>query len=325
MLHAIKVLQKLHQSLNHMYKVTSRWPHQDSIKVEWNLGKRCNYDCSYCPSIIHDNTSEHTDLDILKNTVDRLLELDRPVRLSFTGGEPCIHPRFEELVNYAKNQGISWISATTNGTRTSQWYAEQRVNHYVFSLHFEHDWQRVINTIILLSYQSQHEVKQFMVNVMAHHDYMEQVKIAVEKLQYAQVPYVIRRIRWTEDDHNVFDDLRYNLNDLEWILERESTVKANCVVDDDPVKMYHANDIIKLHLNKYKGWTCAAGIESLMINWDGEVHRATCRVGGSLGNIYTGSFAIPTEPITCTRDNCTCAADIPITKCAPIQGTSDQS
>ena len=164
-----------------------------------------------------------------------------------------------------------------------------------------------------------------MVNVMAHHDFMKEVKVAVEKLQHTHIPYVIRRIRWTEDDHNVFDDLRYNLNDLEWILERESTVTANCVIDDDPVKMYHANDIIKLHMNEYQGWTCSAGIESLMINWDGEVHRATCRVGGSLGNIYTGDFTIPTEPVVCTRNNCTCAADIPLTKYAPIQGTSEQS
>ena len=51
-----------------------------------------------------------------------------------------------------------------------------------------------------------------------------------------------------------------------------------------------------------------------MINWDGEVHRATCRVGGSLGNIYTGTFAAPVDSITCTRDWCTCAADIPLTK-----------
>ena len=67
-------------------------------------------------------------------------------------------------------------------------------------------------------------------------------------------------------------------------------------------------------MNNFKGWSCNAGLESLMINWDGEVHRATCRVGGSLGNIYTGTFDIPTEPVKCTRDWCTCAADIPLTK-----------
>ena len=50
-----------------MFKVEHLYPHiQQSVKVEWNLGKRCNYDCSYCPPVIHDNTSPHTDIQILK-------------------------------------------------------------------------------------------------------------------------------------------------------------------------------------------------------------------------------------------------------------------
>ena len=76
----------------------------------------------------------------------------------------------------------------------------------------------------------------------------------------------------------------------------------------------NVNDLLINKTNAFKGWTCHAGLESLMINWDGDVHRATCRVGGSLGNIYKGSFKKPTETITCTRDWCTCAADINITK-----------
>jgi len=79
-------------------------------------------------------------------------------------------------------------------------------------------------------------------------------------------------------------------------------------------KYIHANDIIKHNQNQFEGWSCSAGIESLMINWDGDVHRATCRVGGSLGNIYQNTFEVPTEWVTCTRKWCTCAADIPLSK-----------
>ena len=68
MQHEIRVSQMSHLSSIPMYKITSRWPHQGSIKIEWNLGKRCNFDCSYCPSEIHDNTSPHTDIEILKKT-----------------------------------------------------------------------------------------------------------------------------------------------------------------------------------------------------------------------------------------------------------------
>jgi MoaA/NifB/PqqE/SkfB family radical SAM enzyme len=292
-----------------MFKVTSRWPHQDSVKIEWNLGKRCNYDCTYCPKEIHDNSSPHTDISILKAAVDKLITLKKPLRISFTGGEPSVHPKFDELLHHC-TPSVSWVSVTTNGTRTPEWYSKQPISSYVFSLHFEYDYKRVVDTILRV-FELGWKRDRMMVNIMAHHKYMKEVKDAVNSLKYYAIPYVIRRVRWTDGDHDIFDDLRYDQLDLDWILEHQATVQPNTLIDED---MYHANDVIKLHLNQFKGWSCNAGIESLMINWDGEVHRATCRVGGSLGNIYTGTFEVPTEPIICDRNFCTCAADIPLTK-----------
>lgn len=292
-----------------MYKISSRWPHQNSIKIEWNLGKRCNYDCSYCPGSIHDNTSLHTNIETLKSTIDHLMILGKPIRLSFTGGEPTVHPRFEDLIRYAKHVGISWISVTTNGTRPYEFYSKLPVDQYVFSIHLEYDWMRVINTLTKLA--GLRDLK-LIGQIMAHHDYIGNAKVVRGMLNEKQIPNTVRRIRWTEGDHDLFDDMRYHPDDLNWIKEQDATVEGNCVIDDSQIM--HANDIIKLHLNQYKGWSCSAGIESLMINWDGEVHRATCRVGGSLGNIYQGTFVPSYEPVICTRDWCTCAADIPLTK-----------
>jgi MoaA/NifB/PqqE/SkfB family radical SAM enzyme len=291
-----------------MYKVTSIYPHQDKIKVEWNLGKRCNYDCAYCPSEIHDNVSPHTDINMLYRAVDKLVATG-DIRLSFTGGEPCVHPMFGELVSYAKSSGIKFISVTTNGTRRSDYYVALDVDQYVFSLHFEPDWRRVLDTIIEVHKTSHRYV---MVNLMAHQDKMDLAKEAVALLTLSNVPYVVRRIRWSQGVQDVFNDEKYTTDDLDWIISNTATVKPNTIIDD--VDKYHANDIIKLHLNKYHGWKCNAGIESLMINWDGDVHRATCRVGGVLGNIYKGSFFQNPEPVICTREYCTCAADIPLTK-----------
>lgn len=300
-----------------MRNVTSRWPHQESIKVEWNLGKRCNYDCSYCPSSIHDNNSPHTDIQVLMNAVDKLASLNKAVRLSFTGGEPCVHPDFALLVKYAKHKGISWISVTTNGTRPYEFYDSLPVDQYVFSIHFEFNWQRVITTLRKLR---DHTKIKLVGQLMAHHDYMSDVKIIKEVLYNDDIPYTVRRIRWTQGDHDLFDDMRYHPDDLAWIKEQDSTVQGNCVINSDTnLQIIHANDIIKLHMNKFKDWTCYAGLESLMINWDGEVHRATCRVGGSLGNIYQGTFLKPIDPILCDRNFCTCAADIPLTKYAPLK------
>ena len=298
-----------------MFKVTSRWPHQNSVKVEWNLGKRCNYDCSYCPSSIHDNTSAHTDIEVLKATVDKLMTLGKPIRLSFTGGEPTVHPKFKELLQYCKHVGISWISVTTNGTLPAEFYTTLPVDQLVFSVHFEYDWMRIGNTLMKVSDKSNVNI---IAQLMAHHSHMTYVKAVHGALKAHGIPITVRRIRWTEGDHDLFDDMRYHPDDLIWIKEQDATVKENTVIflkeEPDMPRLKHANDVIKLHLNQYKGWTCNAGIESLMINWDGEVHRATCRVGGSLGNVYNDTFVTPSDPIVCDRNFCTCASDIPLTK-----------
>ena len=298
-----------------MYSVESRWGHQNSIHVEWNIGKRCNLDCAYCPAEIHDNFSPHTDLDIMVNTIYELEKISKPIRLSLTGGEPTVHPKINDILECARER-LQWLSVTTNGLRSSEWYIKQPVNQWVFSLHFDNEHsQRAAENIVRYSQLLDMEgmPAMFQVNLMAHHEHMDAVRAAANLLEGHNVPYVCRRIRWTEaDDREWFDDMRYKEKDLEWILSKTATVKANCVIDGKDI--LHANDVIKHNLNQFEGWSCNAGLESLMINWDGEVHRATCRVGGSLGNIYKGTFELPIDSITCTRKWCTCAADIPLTK-----------
>jgi MoaA/NifB/PqqE/SkfB family radical SAM enzyme len=237
------------------------------------------------------------------------MTLGKPIRLGFTGGEPCVHPKFKELIQYCNHVGISWISVTTNGTLPYEFYISLPVDQLVFSIHLEYDWKRVFNTIESVVDCGATKV---IAQIMAHHDHMPAVLQLRAKCLLAEIPSTVRRIRWTEGDHDLFDDMRYNLRDLEWIKEQDATVQGNCVIDN--TQIIHSNDVIKLHLNKFKDWTCNVGIESLMINWDGEVHRATCRVGGSLGNIYEDTFIAPIDPIICDRNFCTCSADIPITK-----------
>lgn len=293
-----------------MFKVENRWPHYyDSCKIEWNLGKRCNLDCTYCPSEIHDNYSPHTDISVLENAVQAISNIPN-VRVSLTGGEPCVHPKIESLLWYMRPR-IKWINVTTNATRTSRFYEGLPVDHLVFSLHFEDTkWKDRLSTILEFDEFNNQKIP-YNIHIMAHHDHMKSVIDSCLALQSRNIPYSVRRIRWTEK-HDWFNDLKYNAKDLEWILSQKSTAKENTLIDEK--ELAHANDLIKENRNQFKGWNCRAGIESLMINWDGEVYRATCRVGKSLGNIYTGTFKKPEDPVICTRNWCTCAADVNITK-----------
>jgi len=295
-----------------MYKITSSWPHQDQIKVEWNLGKRCNLDCTYCPAEIHDNHSKHTDIAMLKSTVDVLSQLGK-IRISLTGGEPCVHPHIEELLVHMKQMKIGWINVTTNGTRTVEFYQnilENYINHIVFSVHFESDWWKVINTIIKVYKQSTN--KNVLVHMMMLPGRLKDVKDACKALLEHNISYALRPIRWTKTHDDFEDMIHYSEEEKEFLAVSNHTPPKNILVDD--TVSCNVNDLLINKTNQFKGWSCMAGVESLMINWDGAVHRATCRVGGNLGNIYHGKFEMPKDPIICTRNWCTCAADIAITK-----------
>jgi MoaA/NifB/PqqE/SkfB family radical SAM enzyme len=167
-----KTFLQLIQSLDRMFKVESRWGHHTSIHVEWNIGKRCNLDCAYCPAEIHDNFSPHTDLDVMVNTIYELEKIGKPIRLSLTGGEPTVHPKINKILECAKAR-LEWISVTTNGLRPAEWYIKQPVNQWVFSLHFDNEYnRRVAENIVkytqLLDMEGMPTL--FQVNLMAHHE-----------------------------------------------------------------------------------------------------------------------------------------------------------
>jgi MoaA/NifB/PqqE/SkfB family radical SAM enzyme len=234
------------------------------------------------------------------------------VRISLTGGEPCVHPHIEQLLQHAKNK-ISWINVTTNGTRTLEFYQnilENYINHIVFSVHLESDWCRVINTIIKVNKQSSN--KNVLVHMMMLPGRLKDVKDACEALLDEDIRYALRPIRWTKTHDDFEDMIHYSEEEKEFLAVSNHTPPKNTLIDN--TVECNVNDLLINKTNQFLGWSCMAGVESLMINWDGEVHRATCRVGGSLGNIYQGTFAKPTDPIDCTRKWCTCAADINITK-----------
>ena len=141
-----------------MYKVASRWPHQQSVKVEWNLGKRCNYDCSYCPVHRHDNFSPHASLEELKKNADfvfKYISLYMKYRhykeasISFTGGEPTVNPNFIPFIKYLnekyqadyKSRFNCTFALTSNGAMSEKMADAivENFSHITISYHTEAD------------------------------------------------------------------------------------------------------------------------------------------------------------------------------------------
>lgn len=87
-------------------------PKQLLKEIIFEITKRCNLGCVNCP-----NPDKHTvDIDYItvKRTVDKIVKLGvKNVR--FTGGEPLLHNKIEEMIIYAKNRGC-YVTLNTNAT-----------------------------------------------------------------------------------------------------------------------------------------------------------------------------------------------------------------
>lgn len=115
------------------------------IAVSWNLGKRCNYDCSYCSPAIHDWTSAHHGLDLVIDTIEQINSWaqaqNKKFIMSLTGGEPFVHPEIIQMlarIRQASNYGQQ-LTVTSNGSVPLELYqtALTFVSHLTLSLHLE--------------------------------------------------------------------------------------------------------------------------------------------------------------------------------------------
>lgn len=57
-------------------------------------------------------------------------------------------------------------------------------------------------------------------------------------------------------------------------------------------------------LNYFQGWKCWVGKETLFVEDEGSIYRATCAVGGKIGNVFE-DFELPQDPVVCTSLRCT--------------------
>lgn len=89
------------------------------FNVQWDLSRRCNFDCSYCWPTSHNKTDRWVPLVVLRQVVDKIIgQFGGTVQFNFAGGEPTLHPAFIELCEYIWGKGHR-IHVQTNGTMGS--------------------------------------------------------------------------------------------------------------------------------------------------------------------------------------------------------------
>jgi molybdenum cofactor biosynthesis enzyme MoaA len=171
------------------------------IALTWMIGPRCNYDCMYCPTDWHDDSSPHPELDKLKlvwkSFYNKTHSLNLPYKITFSGGEVTANKSFLPLVEHIKNCEPAEIFVTTNGSASLRYYKDlaKLVNGISFSVHSEHIneeefFKKVleINTVMVRPERSCH------VNIMDEFWNKDRIQLYAKWLEKNHISYSVNLI-----------------------------------------------------------------------------------------------------------------------------------
>ena len=203
-----------------------------SFEVTWDLGLRCNFDCTYCPSHRHNNTSPHASLETLiktskfvfdyKKIMQSYMTYNRQWNIGFTGGEPTANPNFLAMCEYIHNQGDPdvVVDVTTNGAIGEKYCKRliDNVDSITVSYHSEVD-QKTKDRVVDRIYQLKESNVRHKVNLMFHakEEYFNECIDLVGKFTRDNIKFVPRIIgesydndkynhRYTPEQHKWFRD-----------------------------------------------------------------------------------------------------------------------
>jgi organic radical activating enzyme len=294
--------------------------------VDWTLGNCCNYACSYCPAGLHDGSIAWPALMEVRRFVERVSghyrRMGREVLFQFTGGEPTVYPRFLELLACVKGCGCR-AGVISNGSRTLRWWGEARalldqvvLTHHVEFVELEH--------FIAVARCVAGAVRTH-VNVTMHPGRFDQCVAAAERIaaECADVTLTLKPLLvgfgaemypYTAGQREVIERRRFEIRRTRAIEETRGLMRMT--YDDGASELVKPAQLIVRGLNRFKGWSCEAGMELLAIDARGRVFRGLCREGGMVGRISDEEIALPRGAVTCTLERCHCATDLMTTRCS---------
>jgi organic radical activating enzyme len=295
-----------------------------TLKIIWQLTNACTYACEYCPEELH--TGKSIDIDI--NSLRMFFEMfsDRKVVLTITGGEPTIHPQFLEIAKLLKDLNIKTI-VDSNLSRSLRFYEESAslIDNWCITLHPS---QHILDIEKIKALAAESFTVVYVMMDPLHWNTaiqwwhilkdVENIKLTVLKPvdNWAGAKY--KGVFTKEQQHflsttvpvyTMSDERMDQLHKMEWLSDLGSTVQYQ----DGTADTLDSDALMKQGLNKFKGWSCNAGNEVMVLSDSGNVSMATCGVA-NLGHWSNINIDDIKQPVICPRDYCYCGTDIKASK-----------
>ena len=299
--------------------------HESWFVVNWCLGNTCNFKCSYCPSALHDGSIGWPELETIKKFILTVKEQvqRKNIYFEFTGGEVTTYRHFAEVCKYCTELGIK-VGLISNGSRTLRYWEEnkQYFDHVCLSFHPEFaDEEHYINVVKTI-----HNDVRTHVNIMMDPDRFDYCYAVANKIK--NITNISIALQPLIHD---FGDTMYDYPPAQQnILDKQHQLIVKYIKFDKQVDYYRgamseiypdgtsivksAHHFINDKTNNWYGWKCWSGVEQLIVDMDGSLHRGWCKVGGKIGHITDENLMLPIRPVICDKTMCHCNFDIMSTK-----------
>ena len=286
----------------------------DTFKISWKMTNWCNYRCSYCyMSKSVSETITNTPIEQLLKIaceLDNIIEKQangRNITLHLIGGEVGYFDLIK-ILDCIKSKQLSQVIIATNfSSSIKYWY---KLLQYCNN---RNCWLNIIASL---------HIEQCNIE-----DFIKKVKIMGK---HARIKCVI-------NDNNVkqYKEIFSNLKGIiiQPTLERNSVNENSSIAKETKEYIDYLNSKLDKSIVPYyyiitksgkripfysnieminniegggfdpEGFECTAGLDGVRIDIDGSLRRAGCQWCGKkenwLGNLITGEYILPTEPIIC--------------------------
>jgi organic radical activating enzyme len=299
---------------------------QDSktLRIEFMIGNTCNHKCWYC--FTGSNEGDYRWSDDFDTTVNNLFHLldhykkynKERFEIHIVGGEPTLWPELGKFAKIIKENYNSWISISSNGSRTLRWWEQysQYFDDIMISVHHQYADVDHIIQVCDIAYK-----KGPVVNAMVLMDPFAWDKCIdiISKLKTSKKRWFILAMEVMHDTINYTDEQKRFISKPNkrfpnpfWLLKKLKNLKRDpkVVFDNGKKKTVNRNWLGLNNHTNFKGWLCNIGVDNLYIDKDGRITGACRTVLFENYNLYDPNFVTKFNPVIkpkiCDRSFCGC-------------------
>ena len=306
------------------------------FSVSWILARFCNYNCSYCWPYARSSIPDHRSLDVYTRTIDEIKRQAREngftdFHFSFSGGEPTAYKHFDKIIKYYASDIDPLYQSfhmTSNCSPGFKW------------------WDRFIPVLKTL--------KRASITASFHAEFADEQEFGDKLVNLIEngIYVTINQVMVPESFYDYYDRCsRFYERGINVTLKPQSDPTASFVVSGYTPEMVdimqtgfpqkaNGEALYQIELrdikgnkydfdqaerfnafgfNKFKGWHCNSGYQSVIIREPGgEVKRSYSCHDEPLGTI-DGGFKLFNSSKECITNTCVSSADSKIPKIKNVE------